>query len=495
MIIDFQLPPGLYKNGTRGQSEGRFYDADLWRWFEATQRPIGGWRRKSSAPVDGKGRAIHAWVDNNNQTWTAVATNEGLFVFTRSGVRHDITPVGFIDGPADASTGGGFGRGAFGKGLFGAPREDDTNVIPAMVWTLDNWGEILIACDGETIYEWELDVAQPATVLTAGAPPDEAAPSAAAIFVTEEGAIVALAAAGDPRKVEWSDPEDRNVWKPSGTNLAGGQRVQSTGKLQSGKRVRGGAILHTDVDCHLMSYSAGSPDVYEIQRLASGSGITSRQAAAVVDSRDYWMGSNRFWVFNGSVDPLECDVGDDVFFNINRGQVSKVTAVHNSQFGEVWWFYPSASSVENDSYVTYNYRENHWNQGKLVRLCGTDKGVVQYPQMVGDDGYLYEHEVGQARDGRSPFAISGPVELGNGDNTLSVYTIIPDERSLGDVAVSFTTGDWTMSPDDVEGPFELTAKTDVRFNARRVAVKMIADADKDFRVGDFRFDVKKSSRR
>jgi len=490
MLIKYQVPPGVFKTGTRYTSQGRFYDADLWRWFEGTQRPIGGWRKKATDPVTGAARAILTWIDNSNQTWTSVGTNEGLFVYSRGGAQSNITPVGFVPGNVDATTGGGYGRGLYGRGLYGTPRPDDTNIIPAQVWTLDTWGEIEIACDGDVIYEWELNPASPATVLTAGAPPDEAAPSAVAIFVTEEGAIVALGAAGDPRKVEWADPEDRNAWKPSGTNLAGGFRIQSTGKLQCGKRVRGGSILHTDVDCHVMTYSAGSPDVYEITRLASGCGIASKQAAAVVDSRDFWMGSNRFWVFNGSVDPLECDVGDYVFGDINTGQMSKVTAMHNSQFGEVTWYYPSASSIENNRYVTYNYREEHWTIGAMVRLCGTDRGVVQYPLMVDRDGFLFEHEVGQARDGRSPYALSGPVEIGTGETTMSVYGIIPDEDSVGDVAVSFTTGDWTMSPDYEQGPFALTAKTDVRFNGRRVSIKMIADPDIDFRVGVFRFNVK-----
>lgn len=495
MLIPLDLPPGVFRNGTEYQSAGRWFDADLMRWFENTQRPVGGWRKKSADPVSGKARAILTWVDNSNQTWIAVGTHEGLFVFTRGGVLHDITPVDFVAGRQNATTGGGYGRGKYGRGRYGTPRPDTTNILPASVWTLDTWGEVLIACFGGVIYEWNLNVANPATVLTDGAPPDEAAPSAEAIFTTEEGAIVALGAAGDPRKVEWADPENKDLWKPAGTNLAGGFRIQSTGRLQCGKRLRGGSILHTDVDCHLMTYSAGSPDVYEIQRLASGCGVISKQAAAVVDSRDYWMGANRFWVFNGAVDPLECDVGDYVFSDINRGQVSKVHAVHNSQFGEVWWFYPSAGSVENDRYVAYNYREGHWNIGSLPRLCGTDKGVIPYPLMVDADGYLYEHEVGQNRDGRRPYAVSGPVELGSGERVMSAYSIIPDERSLGDAEVSFITADWPMSPESEQGPFSLTARTDCRFSARRVAVKLHALPDRDFRIGRFRFEAKAGGKR
>lgn len=496
MIIEYNPPPGVYRNGTRYSSQGRFYDADLWRWFEGTQLPVGGWRLKSSSKVTGKARAILTWVDTENQSWCAVASNTGLFVYSRSGALTTITPMGFIPGPADATTGGGYGYGAYGAGLYGTPRPDNTNVIPALVWTLDTWGSILIACDGREIYEWDPAVGGLATLLSVGSPdPLDAAPSAVAVFVTEEGAITALGAAGDPRKVEWADPEDRHMWRPAATNLAGGFRIQSQGALQSGKRIRGGAVLHTDVDAHLMAYNASSPDVYDIQRLASGCGIVSKQGAAIVDTRDFWMGSNRFWMFNGTVDPLECDVGDFVFQNINPGQISKVSAVHISQFGEVWWLYPSQGSLECDSYVSFNYRENHWNIGKMDRLCGTDKSVFQYPLMVGADGTLYEHEVGQQRDGRSPYALSGPVELGSGEKTLSVYDIIPDEQSLGEVAVSFTTGDWTMSPDDAEGPFALTEETNVRFNTRRVSIKMIAVPDNDFRVGIFRFRVKESSRR
>jgi len=495
-LLALDLPPGVYRTGTRYQSQGRFYDADLWRWFEGTQRPVGGWRLKSGDSIDGKGRAIQTWADNGNATWIMVASNEGLFVFTRSGDLHEITPDDWMPGPADSEIGGGYGTGPYGTGVYGTPRPDSTDVIPAMVWTLDTWGEVPIACDGETIYEWDLDTGAPATPLADGTDPStDGAPPASAVFVTEEGAIVALGAAGDPRKLEWCDPENRHLWVPASTNLAGGFRLQSQGALVCGKRIRGGAVVFTDVDCHLMTYAPGSPDVYDIQRLASGCGIVSKQGAAVVDSRAWWFGANRFWEFNGAVSPLECDVGDFVFGDLNRGQLAKVTAVHNSQFGEVWWFYPSASSIENDRYVSYNYREGHWNIGKLVRLCGTDKGVIPYPLMVDANGCLYEHEVGQARDGRRPYAVSGPVEIGTGDNRVSIYDVIPDEANLGDVDVRFANRDWTMSPESVVGPVSLTARTNVRFNTRQVAVEMIAEPDKDFRVGRFRFNVKSSSRR
>lgn len=487
MLIPLALPPGVYQNGTDYSSQGRFFEADLWRWFENTQRPVGGWRLKSTDTVDGKARAILTWLDNSSQAWTAVGTNEGLFVFTRSGSMHDITPAGFTPGAADATTGGGYGTGLYGSGTYGTPRPDDTNTIPADVWTLDTWGEYLVGCFDGAIYQWELDVGTPAAALTG-------APTAEAIISTEERSLFALGSDADPRAVQWSDLEDNTDWTPSGTNQAGGKRLQTNGRLLCGKRIRGGMLLFTDTDVHLSTYD-GLPFVYRIERQATGCGIISKQGAAVTGSGTYWMGPNGFWVYNGGVEPLECDVGDYVFSDINQGQRSKVSAVHNSQFGEVCWFYPSSSSIEIDRYVSYNYREGHWNIGSLVRLCGTDRGVLPFPLMVDDDGALYEHEVGQARDGRTPYALSGPVELGGGAYTMDVETVIPDELALGDVAVSFTTGDWPMSPDEVFGPYAASEKTDVRFNARRVAIKLSAAADQDFRVGLFRVEAERGSPR
>lgn len=487
MLIPLDIPPGVYRNGTDYSSRGRFNDADLWRWFENTQRPIGGWRLKSAQTVTGKARAILTWLDNSSQAWTAIGTEQGLYVYTRSGVRHTITPAGFVAGNANATTGGGYGTGTYGTGVYGVPRPDSTNTIPADVWTLDTWGEYLVACFKGKIYEWTLNVANPAVLISG-------APDAEAIISTEERSLFALGADGDPRSVKWSDLEDNTDWTPSATNQAGGKRLQTDGRLLCGKRIRGGLLLFTDTDVHLATYD-GLPYVYRIERQATGCGLISKQGVAVTGAGTYWMGANGFWVYNSGVQPLQCDVGDYIFSDINQSQRSKVAAVHNSQYGEVWWCYPSAASIEIDRYVSFNYRENHWSIGSLVRLCGTDRGVLPYPLMVGSDGSLYEHEVGTLRDNRSPYALSGPVEMGNGETTMDVETVIPDELALGDVVVSFTTGDWPLSPDEIFGPYAASEKTDVRFNARRVAIKLVATPDQDFRVGTFRVEARPGSPR
>lgn len=487
MLVPFVIPPGVYRNGTRYQSQGRIYDADLWRWPNQTSRPIGGWRLKTADVIPGRVRTTFTWRANDNQSWASFGSNEGLFVMNRPGTVSNITPTGFTPSSADAFNGGGYGRGKYGRGRYGTPRPDTVNVIPVRVWTLDNWGENLVASYGDDIYEWTLNTLSPAA-------PILNAPTAQAILVTEQRSLMAIGSDGDPRAVDWSDLEDNTDWTPTATNQAGGRRLQTTGALRCGRRIRGGNLIFSDTDVHLATY-VGLPLVYSFERLATDCGTISKGSPVCVDDRAWWMGNNGFWTYDGFVKPLECDVQDFVFSDLNVGQRSKVAGLHNSEFGEVWWFYPSASSVENDRYVFFNYREGHWGIGSLARLSGSSRGEFQYPLLVDPSGGVWEHEVGQQRDGRQPFLMSGPLEVGEGDRLMDVSAIIPDENNLGDVAVSFLNGDYPLSPDEVVASVAAQDKTDVRFQARRVAVRMTAAADRDFRVGDFRFDARPGSGR
>lgn len=306
--------------------------------------------------------------------------------------------------------------------------------------------------------------------------------------------MLALGAGGDPRAVDWCDAEDNTDWTPSSTNLAGGKRLQTNGKLLAGRRVRGGVLLWTDVDVHAVNYE-GLPLVYGFERLATGCGAASKGAMCVVNDEAYWMGPNGFWAYRGGVVPLPCDVSDYVFSGLNETQISKVTSWHNTDWGEVWWHYPSSGSDEVDRYVAYSYREDHWTIGQMDRLCGTNRAGLPNPQLVDSAGAIYNHEIGNAKDGRQPFLTSGPVEIGEGDRTMEVHAIIPDETNLGDWAVSFVSGDYPMDASATVAAVTATAKTNVRFSARRVAVKTTLAAEQDGRLGRFRFDAKPGSGR
>jgi hypothetical protein len=402
------------------------------------------------------------------------------------GTLKDITPTGFTTGQADATTKTGYGYSTYGNFAYGVARPDNGTVAPATTWSLDTWGEYLIGCsdsDGK-IYQWQLGFTTP----TLAAAITNAPTGCNAVMSTAERFIFALGASGNPRSVKWCDQENDTNWTASATSQAGDFELQTVGALKAGKKVRGINLLFTDVDVHTATY-VGLPYVYSFEKAASGCGLISAQAVAAIDTAAMWMSSSGFWIFDGYVKPLPCDVSDYVFQNLNYNQASKVYAVHNSKFGEIWWFYPSSASNEVDSYVTFNYRENHWNIGSMARTAGTDRGVYLNPLMVSSDGYIYEHEVGYAYDSGVVYAESGPLEIGQGDNIMSVRQVIPDEQTLGEVVVSFKTRMYPTSTESTYGPYPAAQPTDVRFSGRLVKVRYTGNVLEDWRVGVSKLDI------
>ena len=486
MYLPLKLPPGIYRNGTEYQAAGRWYDANLVRWYENTLRPVGGWRKRSNTQITGMCRGFLNWRDNGGTRWIALGTQSKLYAMNDSRIIKEITPTGLAGGIADATVRTGYGYNDYGAFSYGVARPDTGASTPATTWSLDTWGEYLIACsstDGK-LYEWRLGFATP----TLAAAITNAPVGNKAMMVTADRIIFALGAGGNPRKVQWCDQENNTDWTPSTTNLAGDYELATPGTLLAGKRVKGINLLFTDVDVHTAQY-VGAPFVYGFEKAGSGCGLISAQSVAAIDTAAIWMSKSGFWIYDGYAKPLPSDVGDYVFQNINYSQSSKVYAVHNSKFGEIWWYYPSNSSIENDSYVTFNYRENHWSIGTLARTAGTDSGVFNNPLLVGPDGYVYEHEVGFEYDGATVYAESGPVQIGNGDNIMSVRQVVPDEQTLGEAVVSFKTKFYPTGAESSYGPYSAANPTSVRFAGRQVNVKVTGAVLADWRIGTMRLDA------
>jgi hypothetical protein len=349
-----------------------------------------------------------------------------------------------------------------------------------------------VACsdsDGK-LYEWQGGFVTP----TLAAAITNAPTGCAALLSTAERFLFALGASSNPRLVKWCDQEDNTTWTAAATNQAGDFELNTVGSLKCGKRVRGINLLFTDVDVHTATY-VGLPYVYSFERVGSGCGVISSQSVAAIDSAAIWMSRSGFWIFDGYVKPLPCDVSDYVFTSMNYNQASKVYAVHNSKYGEVWWFYPSSSSNEVDSYVTYNYREGHWNIGTLGRTAGVDRGIFLYPIMVDADGYIYEHEVGYDYDSGTVYAESGPYEIGVGENIMSVRQVIPDEQTLGEVQISFKSRMYPTSTETTHGPYSASQPTDARFSGRQVKIRYTGAVLEDWRVGVTRVDAVAAGKR
>jgi hypothetical protein len=178
------------------------------------------------------------------------------------------------------------------------------------------------------------------------------------------------------------------------------------------------------------------------------------------------MGREEFYVYAGAVNKLPCTVKDYVFSDFNEQQIQKVTAANNSSFSEIWWFYPSASSDENDRYVVFNYEQQVWYYGTLDRTVWVDRGVDALPIAAGSDHYLYEHENGLDDGSTVPASAiashieSSQIDLGDGDQFAFLSRIIPD-ITFRDSTANTPTATFTLGVRNFPGGKYLETDADV----------------------------------
>jgi hypothetical protein len=543
-FVPLDLPPGLVRNGTSYQNRNRWIDGQLIRFHEGTIRPVGGWavaRTTGGLEVQATGfpRYSYSWRKNDGTAWIAMGSSPGkLYVFS-AGVLTDITPAGLTQGVVNGtvSTGvGAYGADLYGGGIYGGGSIAGT-IIDADTWSLDNFGEALIACftaDGK-VYS-SIPTAQ-ATQVT------NSPTGVRAIVVTPERFLVALGTTADPRAVTWASQETMTTWTPAVGNSAGDFTLQTNGRPMSGRRTDRETLIWTDADCWSMNYIGGQ-FIYAFNRKGDNCGLLGPNAVAMAEGAAYWMSDGQFFRYDGAVRSIPCDVADYVFADLDRTQRTKIIAVPISQYGEMWWFYPalggtvglpnvvvtltvtdeegrtgtadfllqSSATLGISHYVTLNYRTGVWTTGSLGRSAGVGAGVFANPMLWDETAKLYTHETGQDRGGTAAFVESGPLELGDGDRVLRVQSLVPDERALGQVRALLYAAFRPMETESLYGPYTLNPLTDVRVSGRQFRFRLeeatdpIAIADgtttadgsqfagsegdnHDFRIGRFRAGV------
>jgi hypothetical protein len=494
-LVPLEIPPGVYRNGTDLQSAGRWRDANLVRWMGSALQPVGGWRERKTSFCTNPVRGMHTWEANSGTAYVAGGSYNELKAMTGNGTLFDITPSDLTAGREDAAVETGYGYGFYGDGYYGQPIQQNANAVPqeATAWSLDNFGQFLVACNKEDgrLLEWQLGSSADAAPIT-NAPVDNVG-----LVVTEERFIFALGSGGNPRKISWCDREANTVWAAASTNEAGDIELADTGQIMQGIRTRGQTLILTDTSAHAARY-IGPPYVFSFQRVGTSCGAISRKAASDVDEGVFWMGQKGFFHFDGNrVQEIRCDVHDYVFGDFNAAQQSKVWSFANGQHGEIWWFYCSSGSNEIDRYVALDYKENHWIIGNLARTSGVQRGVFRYPFLAGHnaDSDIYEHEVGLNVDSANIFAESGPISIGTGEQIAKVTRVIPDEKSQGDVSLTFKTRLYPNGSETSHGPFTTANPTSVRFSGRQIRMRVDGSVLSDFRVGNMRINMVPGGRR
>jgi hypothetical protein len=460
---------------------------------------------------DRQSRGMHAWVTNNGAPWLVAGSYDRLAAMNGNGVVYDITPASFSDGVAAAQENLGYGGKNYGSGAYGVARERNFTLAPATNWTLDNWGQNLVACsdDAGFLYEWVFDStgtpeAQAKIVNTSNGYTESAPTGLSAIVVTAERFVFCLGTGDSNRQVKWSDRENIGVWTPATTNEAGDIELQTSGKIMAGARVRGRTLIVTTEDAWVATYQ-GPPTVYGFQKIGNSCGLAGRNMLASVGPTAFWMGERNFFYYDGSTARvLPCEVHDRVFTEMDRDRISQGFCVANQRFNEVWWFYPGTdfpASIkfknEVTRYVAYDYNENHWMIGSIYRCAASDAGAFADPMWIGLDGTVYRHETGYGHSYQSVFLESGPINIADGDNVMRVTEMIPEEETQGEVQVKFKTRFYPNGDETEHGPFDPANPINVRMTGRQLRVRVEREpfTETNWRFGDVRLRISSGGRR
>jgi hypothetical protein len=454
-----------------------------------------------------------------------------------------------IVGPLAATLGYGWGAGTWGLDTWNTSRSVSNTTIESGSWSLDNFGELLIATikNGQT-FKWDPNagtgVNTRATIISGN-------PTASVLtrvsdrdrhlihFGTET--TIGDIATQDPMFIRFSDQEDIEVYEPTSTNTAGTFRLDNGSRIIAAVKGKDYMLILTDEAAYTMQF-VGPPFTFSIRQVGSNCGCIGQHAAVFVDGAVYWMGdSGNFFVFDGTVKTLPSSVEGFVFtttggglgLNFTNGET--VFAGHNSLFTEINWFYPQETSTEINRVVTYNYELKTWTTGSLARTTYEDAHVLEYPSatkfvstltpntpvvngITNGGSYVFAHEVGvnEVINLTSTnitnivipaFIKSGDFDLdqdGDGEFFIKVRRFIPDFKYIDGNAkvtlffkaypadVTSALGETTVGPFTVSST---TDKIDTRARGRLAAIKIENDAlNTNWRYGIFRVDIQPDGR-
>jgi hypothetical protein len=156
------------------------------------------------------------------------------------------------------------------------------------------------------------------------------------------------------------------------------------------------------------------------------------------------MGKEKFYKYDGRTQALRCDLRRYIFDDINESQYAQIVAGTNEGFHEIWWFYCSKGSTQNDRYVVYNYMEDIWYYGNLGRTAWLDSGLRSYPIAATYSNLIVDHEFGiDDNEGTTSLPItayitSSEFDLDDGHNFMFVWRVLPDITFQNSTAVAPT---------------------------------------------------------
>ena len=456
-------------------------------------------------------------VDGNSYkvTHTSNATGTGSSQGGSGNAKYQLTV-----GTARSAFGFGWGTGAWNTSTWNTPRDTSSIELAATYWSLDTFGEDLLAIrNDDALYRWDLSGGTATRAVKISAAPTAnkfllvSSPDRH-IFLFGTETVIGTTSSQDALFLRFSSQEDFNTWNPLTENSAGSFRIQDGSKIVCAQRSRGSILVWTDTALHSLN-NIGPPFIFGLNQVGANCGAVSANAVADVNGVTFWMSQTAFYVFDGAIKKLDCTVQDFVFDDINSTALGQVSVAVNTDFNEVTWFYASASSDFLDKGVTYNYLENVWytNDG-FVRTSWVDRGVYALPYATLYDPTsipnnntilgvtagcttLYKHEDGFNDDGAAMDCqiTSGDFDIQEGDQVFLCSRVIPDFKDqVGDTDLKIEFANYPASTNTRS--FTGTTSSSTKFfstrgRGRQANIKISSNAvDSNWRFGTVRLDIR-----
>jgi hypothetical protein len=302
-------------------------------------------------------------------------------------------------GPIFQTLGYGWSTSTWSTSTWGTERDTSSVTLDPGNWSLDNYGQVLVATirDGKT-FTWNAGAANARTIRastsTSGASTSNNPTASRLTQVSDKDrhlfhfgteTTIGNSLTQDPMFIRFSNQEDLNDYAPTAVNTAGTFRLDKGNRIVGAVSGKDYTLVLTDSAAYVIQF-VGPPFTFSIRQVGSNCGLISQHALTYSDGKVFWMsGEGGFFVFDGTVKSLPCLVEDFVFtttsdnLGINFNATETIYAEHNTLYGEVNWFYPKSGSTQIDRCVTYNYGENVWTTSSLARTTYVDTGVFDVP--------------------------------------------------------------------------------------------------------------------
>lgn len=373
-------------------------------------------------------------------------------------------------GSETGAIGLGWGVGGWGLGTWGTERESTSSgsvntVIEPRVWSLDHFGELLIASyNGGSIYYFDPTQNQPFSTRALIVSADPGLPdNCRYVFVTPERFVMALL---EDMQIAWASQNTIDDWTPTAINTANIRTLTEGTKLVAGRVLADFiSLIWTDAALYRLQYT-GSSYIYNSSMIAKDCGLISPGGAVTAGGIAYWIGQDTFWMYNGSVQPMPNveDIRKFVFDTIRIEFGYQCTALYQPQYNEVWFFY-TINGEENPTLgVIYSIDNQCWAPLDFGRTAGAHftQGDTR-PFLAHSDGLIYQHEVGFDDNGAAmPWSLTlAPYALNSGGAHMDIMFVIPDFKDqVGDITMTIETKDYLNDSALEDTETEIVAATD-----------------------------------